>query len=270
MSRRARSADGAGCSRDAPPRAAPAARSGKTFDVEGQQITSEANDPWELIGKGEHISLLGNWWAKPPASQKEALEEWIENANVQWKCELVGYVEEWTFGDGEEAPAYILEELSENRCYAMRVNDVRTLLPRRLQPAEVDSDDEEIDDNHDSDAEPDAAPAARGRGRRSSAPDYGPNDPRLGDEYAAEIKAAMAELHGAKEAEGEEAEERDEDGDVQGVRSKKGKGKRVPGPGWDEDTGTPDRTRCTAAAELKHTGRTARFEECNDLPNSAW
>ena len=160
---RGRNEGGAGCSRDAAPRAAPAARSGKTFDVEGQKITSEADDPWELIGKGEHIYLLGNWWTKPPASQKKALEEWITNANAQWKCELVGYVEEWTFGDGEETPAYIIEEVTEHSCYAIRVNDVRRRLPRRLQPAEVESDDEEID--ADAEADP---PAARGGGRRGN------------------------------------------------------------------------------------------------------
>ena len=241
MPRRTRNEGGGGCSKDAAPRAAPAARSGKTFDVEGQTITSEADDPWELIGKGEHIYILGNWWNKPPASEEEALEEWITNANAQWKCELVGYVEEWTHGDGEEAPAYIIKELSENRCYAMRVNDVRRRLPQRLQPVEVESDDEapEIDAEDE--------PARRGRG---NAPDYGPNKPRLGDEYAGEIKSHMATLHGVKEeAEGEEEEECDEDGDVRGVTRKKGQ--RKPGPGWEEDTGTPDRNKCTASAKLE-------------------
>ena len=99
---------------------------GPTMDVEGKQVETLANDPLSLLGKDIVIKVLGSTWpGQPKAVRKQ-----------HWPCKLVGYIDEYTYVNGDQEAAYVCEELSEGHCYAMRVDDVVKLLPPALRPAD--------------------------------------------------------------------------------------------------------------------------------------
>jgi len=102
---------------------------GESFKLEGTRarVRSLADDPLHIIGKGEVVRPRGSWWPNQPAAVRKKT----------WPCELVGYVSEFTFSNGDKEEMYILS--CQGFYYPMRASDVRHLLPQRLLPTGVET-----------------------------------------------------------------------------------------------------------------------------------
>mmetsp|Transcript_33393 Transcript_33393/g.107302 ORF Transcript_33393/g.107302 Transcript_33393/m.107302 type:complete len:375 (-) Transcript_33393:811-1935(-) len=102
---------------------------GESFKLEGTRarVRSLADDPLHIIGKGEVVRPRGSWWPNQPAAVRKKT----------WPCELVGYVSEFKFSNGDKEEMYILS--CQGFYYPMRASDVRHLLPQRLLPTGVET-----------------------------------------------------------------------------------------------------------------------------------
>ena len=69
---------------------------GPTLNVDGKRIKTLAMDPLSLLGKNVVIKVLGSTWP----NQSKA------DAKKKWPCEIVGYTNPYTYGDGGVEAAY--------------------------------------------------------------------------------------------------------------------------------------------------------------------
>lgn len=97
---------------------------GPKLSVDGRRIQTRAKDPLSLLGNGIVIKPLGSTWPNQSKADRKK----------RWPCELVGYVDEYTYVNGDVEAAYIIQ--CEGHRYPMRVDDVVKLLPAAVRPAD--------------------------------------------------------------------------------------------------------------------------------------
>ena len=189
-------------------------------------VTSLPVAEWPWKCGGETIRPYGDWWQGTAEEEKKQ----------QHRCTIVGYVLEFTHGNGDVHPAYIIEVVKEPGIFwPMRCGDVKRLLPQRVATGAA-SDDETLGRDGVDDPHLTGERSGRKKGAAAAARRVA-NGPRPGDVWSAEVVAAVIKLHGTAEDTQETFDE--ETGQVTGKKSG-----RI-GTGWaDAENARPHKEVC--------------------------